>query len=407
MTKRVVAVFTGNRAEYGLQFPILKAIQRHSRLEYRLIVSGAHLEPNFGQTLREIQADGFDVHAEVKIELQADDLYATAQAIGSGVVAISRALAEIRPDVLVVYADRFEGFAAVIAGTQMNVPTAHVEGGDLTEGGALDDSVRHAMTKLAHLHFTTNEQATNRVLAMGEEAWRVHTVGFPAIDLIEQGSLASAAELAQRFGIDERRPLVVFTQHSVTTEFDQAVQQLRPSLATLERLAREGVQVLITYPNNDAGGRAIIAEIEARFGGGKVAGISVQRSMGRYNYHGALGLARDPSRRVVCVGNSSSGIKETPALQCPTVNIGARQQGRLRAENVIDADYDAEAIYAAVLRCMHDEAFRRICRECANPYGVGNAGARIAAVLADVELGPALIRKRMTLRGERRDGWYR
>src|SRR4029434_93861 len=162
--------------------------------------------------------DGFTIHAEVKINLESDTLYATAQAIGTGIVSMSRALAEIKPDLLVVYADRFESFAAVIAGTQMNVPTAHVEGGDITQGGALDDSVRHAMTTLAHLHFTTNEQATNRLLAMGEEPWRVHTVWFPALDLMSHGVFAKSRVLRSRLNLDLDRPLIVFTQHSVTTE---------------------------------------------------------------------------------------------------------------------------------------------------------------------------------------------
>ena len=178
MQTRKIAIFTGNRAEYGLQFPILQAVDAHPVLEYQLIVSGAHLDKNFGRTLSEIRADGFTIHAEVKIDMSADTLYATAQAIGSGVLSMAHELNNIRPDILVVYADRFEGFAAIIAGTQMNVPTAHVEGGDLTEGGALDDSVRHAMSKLAHLHFTTNQQAPSRLLAMGEEPWRVHRWGF-------------------------------------------------------------------------------------------------------------------------------------------------------------------------------------------------------------------------------------
>ena len=180
--------------------------------------------------MAEIEADGFHVDAEVKIEMDAASLYATAQAIGSGVLAISKVLAELKPDIMVVYADRFEGFAAVIAATQMNVPTAHVEGGDLTEGGALDDSVRHAMTKLSHLHFTTNQQATNRILGMGEEAWRVHTVGFPAIDLIAENRYAKLEEVCERLGLDLARPAVLFTQHSVTTEFDKAAEQIAPSL---------------------------------------------------------------------------------------------------------------------------------------------------------------------------------
>jgi UDP-hydrolysing UDP-N-acetyl-D-glucosamine 2-epimerase len=405
-TKRVIAVFTGNRAEYGLQFPILKAIDAHEDLDYRLIVSGAHLDANFGRTLDEIRSDGFEIAAEVKIDLPEDNLFGTARAIGSGVLSMSDALESIRPDMLVVYADRFEGFAAVIAGTQSNTPTAHVEGGDITEGGALDDSVRHAMTKLAHLHFTTNEQSTARILAMGEEEWRVHTVGFPVIDLIGDGNYASPDELASQFGIDPDRPIVVFTQHSVTTEYQSAVAQLAPSLEAIGRLASEGVQVLATYPNNDAGGRRIIDELTCLRDRG-LDNVQVRPSIGRYAYHGILALAHDPGRKVACVGNSSSGIKETPAFMCPAVNIGSRQDGRLRGDNIIDAGYDAEAIYDAVRRCFDDEMFRRTCRETANPYGTGGAGPKIAETLARVALDNRLLNKKMTLRGERNGEWFR
>jgi UDP-hydrolysing UDP-N-acetyl-D-glucosamine 2-epimerase len=406
MGKRSVAVFTGNRAEYGLQYPILKAIAAHPDLDYRLIVSGAHLDADFGRTLKEIADDGFAIHAEVKINLESDTLYATAQAIGTGVVSMSRALAEIKPDILIIYADRFEGFAAMVAGTQMNLPTAHVEGGDITAGGALDDSVRHAMTKLAHLHFTTNRQATNRVLAMGEEAWRVHTVGFPAIDLIQDGNFAQPSDVTARLGLDPTKPIALFTQHSVTTEFDQAAEQVTPSLVALERLARDGIQIVATYPNNDAGGRRIIAALEA-WSSKKIPNAQLHRSLGRWLYHGLLALVRHPRARVACVGNSSSGIKETPAFGCPAVNIGSRQQGRLRADNVIDAGYSANEIEVAIRRCLFDEKFRTTCRTVDNPYGTGNAGRKIADVLATVELNAALLRKAMTLKGEAREGWYR
>lgn len=406
MNQRTVAVFTGNRAEYGLQYPILRAIDRHPDLDYRLLVSGAHLDPNFGRTLDEIRADGFRIDAEVKIEMDAASLFATAQAIGSGILAISRVLNDLRPDMMVVYADRFEGLAAVIAASQMNIPTAHIEGGDLTEGGALDDSVRHAMTKLAHLHFTTNQQATNRILAMGEEAWRVHTVGFPAIDLISEGRFASATEIVEKLGLDMSRPVMLFTQHSVSTEFSQAAEQLAPSLVAIERLASEGVQTILTYPNNDAGGQAIIERLEA-FGAASIPGTQVCRSLGRHLYHGVLALARDPSLRIACVGNSSSGLKETPAFGCPTVNIGSRQEGRLRGENVLDADYDAASISAAMRQCLYNEDFRALCRRAENPYWLGDAGPKIAEVLATVPLDQRIIRKRMTLKGEMRDGWCR
>jgi UDP-N-acetylglucosamine 2-epimerase (non-hydrolysing)/GDP/UDP-N,N'-diacetylbacillosamine 2-epimerase (hydrolysing) len=319
---------------------------------------------------------------------------------------MSQALARIRPDMLVVYADRFEGFAAIIAGTQMGIPTVHIEGGDVTEGGALDDSVRHAMSKLAHLHLTTNEQASNRIMAMGEEQWRVHTVGFPVIDLIVNGVYARPEELRQRLSIDIERPLILVTQHSVTTEAEQAVEQTRPVVAAIRRLAVDGVQCLVTYPNNDAGGRRIAAELQ-RLAAEKLSHVFVQQSIGRYNYHGVLALARDPNRRIACVGNSSSGIKETPAFGCPTVNIGSRQQSRLRSTNVLDTGYDADEIYHAVQRCLYDDAFRAQCRDCVNPYGIGNTGPRTAEILADVPLDTKLLRKLMTIRGERRDDWFR
>lgn len=406
MKKRTVAIFTGNRAEYGLQYPILRAVDKHPSLDYRLMVSGAHLDANFGRTLEEIRSDGFRIDAEVKIEMDAGSLFSTAQAIGSGIIEISKVLAELKPDIMVVYADRFEGLAAVIASSQMNIPTAHIEGGDLTEGGALDDSVRHAMTKLSHLHFTTNQQATNRILGMGEEAWRVNTVGFPAIDLISEGRYAQPNEIIERFGLDLSRPVVLFTQHSVTTEFDQSDLQLEPSLAALEELAAAGVQVILTYPNNDAGGRQIIERLE-EFRNRKIANTQVHRSLGRHLYHGVLALAKHDSMRVVCVGNSSSGLKETPAFGCPTVNIGSRQEGRLRGMNVVDTGYDRQEIYNAVRRCLFDEDLRLTCNNAENPYWLGDAGPKIAKVLAEVALDQNLIRKKMTLKGEIRDGWFR
>jgi len=406
LSKRVIAVFTGNRAEYGLQFPILKAIDVHPDLDYRLIVSGAHLDNNFGRTLEEIEADGFHVDAEVKIEMDAGSLDANVQAIGSGILAISQALKEIKPDIMVVYADRFEGLAAMIASTQMNIPTAHIEGGDLTEGGALDDSVRHAMTKLAHLHFSTNQQATNRILGMGEEPWRVHTVGFPAIDMISEGNYATEEEIVDRLGLDLGKPIVLFTQHSVTTEFDRAAEQVEPSLQGLQRLASQGIQVIATYPNNDAGGKAIIEKL-VKLDNMHISDLQVHRSLGRYLYHGVLALARDSAHRVACVGNSSSGIKETAVFGCPTINIGSRQAGRLRGQNVLDVGYDAEELVTAVHRCFDDEEFRKQCRETDNPYYLGDAGKKVADVLAEVPLGQKLIRKQMTLLGETKDGWFR
>lgn len=388
--KRKIAIFTGNRAEYGLQYPILQAVSRDPRLEYHLIVSGAHLKDDFGRTKQEIQKDGFRIHAEVKIDFPEDSLVATARSIGSCVVNLSNVLLDLKPDIMVVYADRFEGFGALITSTQMGIPTAHIEGGDYTEGGALDDSVRHAMTKLAHLHFTTNEQAAERVRKLGEEPWRVHNVGFPALDLVAAGHYAKPEEVYSRFALDSARPILIFTQHSVATESDQAADQLHPSLEALIECAQASrCQILVTYPNDDAGGRRIIEKLKA-LEARRIPSIQVHRNLGRYFYHGVLNVA------AACLGNSSSGIKETPAFHCPCIDIGPRQRGRLCADNVIHVGYNKDEIVQAVRRCLDNAEFKKQVKNCVNPYGGGTAGAQIAEILATIEITPALIQKRMT-----------
>lgn len=394
MNKRKVAIFTGNRAEYGLQYPIIRAIDRHPMLEYYLLVSGAHLQEGFGYTKKEIERDGFDIYAEVKLRMDHDTLYSTAQAIGTGILSLSRILNKFKPDILVVYADRFEGFSAVITGTQMNIATVHIEGGDLTEGGALDDSVRHAMTKLSHLHFCTNSEAESRIIKLGEEPWRVYNVGFPIIDLLAEGIFASPTEIQENYGINISMPILVYTQHSVTTEYSKAIGQVRPSLEALVQAAEEGIQVIVTFPNNDAGGKRIVGELE-KLRNKKIPGIHIYDSLGRYYYHGFLNICG----RVgigACIGNSSSGIKETPFFGCPTVNIGSRQNGRLRSTNVIDTDYDKEEIKDAIEKSLFDKIFREKCNQCDNPYGKGGAGKKIAEVLAEIPLTPNLYNKKVT-----------
>lgn len=392
--KKRIALFSGNRAEYGLQYPLLKAMQDHKQIETLLIISGAHLDPYFGKTVDEIERDGFKISAEIKIDLNQDDLFATTKAIGHGVVAICEALQKLKPDMMVVYGDRFESFSSAIASTQMNIPTAHIEGGDLTEGGALDDSIRHAITKLSHLHFTTNLQATHRVLAMGEEEWRVHTVGLPAIDLIRQGHYAKPGEVCDRFQIDLNRPLILFTQHSIATECHKAGEQINASLLALERCALQGNQVIITYPNNDAGGRAIIETLQ-KWQEKKIPHLQIHRSLGRHFYHGVLALNSLESAHVVCVGNSSSGIKETLAFHCPAVNIGSRQDGRLRGGNVVDVGYNTDEIYNAIQFSLTNTDFRQKCRQLKNPYGEGLAGKKIVEVLTSTVIDEKLIRKKM------------
>lgn len=391
---RKVAVFTGNRSEYGLQFPILRALAADQRLEYFLLAGGTHLSADYGRTLAEIEADGFQVYRQVQVPVRPASPAYTACSIADGIQAVSWILREIMPDFLLVYGDRFESFAAMIAATQMHVPAAHVEGGDYTEGGALDDSVRHAMTKLAHLHFTTNRQATERVLRLGEEPWRVVTAGFPTLDLAREGLFAPPEELVGEFAFNLTRPIVLFCQHAISSEHEQARDQIHPSLAALCDLAAEGFQIVATYPNNDAGGETIAHEL-ACLQELALPGVHVTRSLGRRRFHGLLHLMGNGGRGVLA-GNSSAGIKEARAFTCPSVNIGARQRGRLRSANVVDVGYDAGEITAAIRRSVCDVEFRALCRTCENPYGEGDAGRRIAETLATVPLNAALLQKKMT-----------
>lgn len=386
-----IAVFTGNRAEYGLLSPILTSIRAHPALQLQLIVGGAHVDPAWGRTRDEIVADGMDIAAELPLLPEAD----TARSIAHGILAVADTLGTLDPDGLLVYGDRFEAFAAMIAASQNNLPVAHVEGGDKTEGGALDDSVRHAMTKLAHVHLTTNADAAWRVAAMGEEPWRIHNVGLPVLDRINAGDFAQPDAVAEALGLDLSRPVVLFTQHAITTEAEQAVAQLVPSLDALDRAIADGAQVVVTAPNNDAGGAQMMAHLK-HWAEHRVD-VVLRQSLGRALYHGTLHLAGRLTRGA-CVGNSSSGLKETPAFACPTVNIGTRQAGRLAAANVTHVGYDADEIFAAIHKAMTDEDVRGIAATCDNPYGDGRTGQRVADILSALDLSdPALLQKKLTL----------
>ena len=393
--KRKICVFTGNRAEFGLLAPVIRSIHDHPELLVRVIVSGAHLDEKWGKTHKEIEAEGVEVSYEVAIDYPVSrGAVATPLAI-SGVVKEIAGIIELeQPDIFLVYADRFETFGAAIAASQAGVVTAHIEGGDLTDGGALDDSVRHAITKLSHYHFTTNAEAAARILGMGEESWRVKCVGLTTSESIRSKNFASPAECEAQLGITISSPIIIFTQHSVATEHLDAERQVADSLLALTKF-RPIAQIIITYPNNDLGGEQIISKLRAL--NSDCPEIIVVKSLGRYLYHGLLALAVDPNVRICIVGNSSSGIKETPFFHCPTVNIGSRQNGRLRAGNVIDVGQDAASIADAIKTCLFDDRFRSKCRQCENPYDAGESPSLlISKALAEAKLGTRALNKQMT-----------
>ena len=390
-----IALFTGNRAEYGLQIPILEAIKNHPNLDYCLFVSGAHLDPAYGHTVEEIESDGFKIHEHIDIGKGDTDLFSTSYAISKGISEITKCIEKHTPDIFIVYADRYESFAAAISASQTNTVTIHIEGGDITEGGALDDSVRHAMTKLSHFHCVTNQEAFERIKAMGEEEWRIKLVGYPAIDLISKNDFTKPENLKSIFELDFNQPILVFTQHSVTTQFEEVTSQLIPSINAINRCANEGIKCIVTYPNNDAGGDKIYQYLDSNLIDSK--NILLTKSLGRKNYWGLLNLTRESIANIICVGNSSSGIKETATFKCPTVNIGSRQEGRLRGSNIIDVTYNENEIYNGIQKALFDESFKEQCRNTNNPYEIGGAGKLIAELVDSIEINSITRTKKMTI----------
>ena len=395
--KRKIAIFTGNRADYGLLHPIIKKISENKKMSYDLIVSGSHTNTSFGNTIKEIVKDKFKIKKKIQFNIKETGLPETiVKLIGLNIIETSKAIKEIKPDIFLVYGDRFETFAATIAATQNNIPTAHIEGGDITEGGALDDSVRHAITKLAHIHFATNSNAANRIITMGEERWRVKTVGLPSIDLIKQRKYASALTIKKELNLDLSKPILIFTQHSVSTEHSKALKQIKPSLLAIEKLHKLNIQIIITYPNNDAGGLKIIDAINQWKKKIKNK-VQIRKSLGRFLFHGLLNLSRK-NFKIVCAGNSSGGIKETPIFMCPNVNIGSRQNKRLKGINTIDVPYNATKIYKAIEKCFFDQDFRKKIKKTRNPYGNGNASQKIIKTLSEIKINKKLLQKKMTIK---------
>jgi UDP-N-acetylglucosamine 2-epimerase (non-hydrolysing)/GDP/UDP-N,N'-diacetylbacillosamine 2-epimerase (hydrolysing) len=299
---------------------------------------------------------------------------------------------QLRPDIILSGFDIGANFAATVAGAHMNIPVAHIQGGEVT--GSIDESLRHAMSKFAHLHFPATEESKQRLIRMGEDPRNIFVVGCPSLDVVLGTPLMSKEQVTGSHGLDARRPYVVILQHPVTTEVSQAGLQMAETLAAVANLNLQGVLI---YPNNDAGAQRIITEINK-------SGIKVVRSLPSEGFVNLLRYAG------ALVGNSSSGIHETASLGVPTVNIGSRQQGRERGPNVLDVGNDRDAIREALLTALHDEAFKAIVDRRMNPYGDGRAAARIVQVLKTVSLDN-LIQKRFYDAtsddcGDRRDGVY-
>lgn len=379
--RRAIGVVTVSRSDYGHLVPVLEALRDAPDLDCRLFVAGMHLSADFGRTMEAIEADGWPIAERVAMLEASDSPEAVATSTGRGVVGFARAYARQRPDLLVVLGDRFEMLAAAVAALPFALPVAHIHGGEASEG-AMDNQIRHAITKLAHLHFASAPEHARRIAAMGEEAWRIHTVGAPGLDRLRTIALLSRGEVAEALGLPLAGPWLLVTFHPVTLESGDTAMHVDELLAALEKV---DATLVVTYPNADTAGRTIIERIEEFAARG--SHVRLARSLGDRLY---LSLLKHAD---AMVGNSSSGLIEAPSFALPVVNVGSRQRGRLRGANVIDVGPARDEVFQGIQAALAPGARRRL-EGLPNPYGDGQAAARIVKVLREVALDARMIQKR-------------
>ncbi len=371
---RKICVVTGTRADYGLLRLVIQGIRDAPDLRLQLIVTGTHFSPDFGSTYQEIERDGFVADAKVDMMIGADTPAGVARSMGTGLIGFGEAFDRLRPDVLVLLGDRFETLAAGAAALVARIPIAHLHGGESSEG-AFDEAIRHALTKMAHLHFVAAEPYRRRVIQLGEDPARVFHVGGLGVDAVKRLKLLdrAALEAALDFQLGRRNLLVTF--HPVTLEPATSACHMEELLAALVGL--EDTHLIFTLPNADTDHRVLFNMIE-RF----VAERATARafaSLGQLRYFSCVAQVDG------VVGNSSSGITEVPSFGKGTVNIGDRQRGRLKAASVIDCEPDRAAISAAIAR-LYSPAFQSTALEARNPYGDGGASEAIVRILASYPL---------------------
>lgn len=368
---RKVAVFTGTRAEYGLLYWLLKDLQQDSEIELQLLVSAMHLSPEFGMTYQQIETDGFTITEKVEMLLSSDSAVGTAKSIGLGVLGFADALERMKPDVLVVLGDRFEALAVTQAAMILRIPIAHIHGGEITEG-AYDDAIRHAITKLSLLHFTSTEAHRNRVIQLGEHPSRVFNVGAVGLDHLQRSKMFSLAELSASLNFKLEQPYFLVTYHPVTLASEPAKASFENLLKALDAFPQH--QIILTYPNADDGGREIIPLLEA-YAKQQPSRVLAIPSLGQKRYLSAVKHA------AAVVGNSSSGIIEVPSFKVPTVNIGERQRGRLAAESVFSCPSNTAAIIETLQLGLKSDLTQVV-----NPYGKGKASEAILKQLKVADL---------------------
>lgn len=381
MSKRIrkknILVVTGTRAEYGLLKSSIDQIRASKKLLLKLLVTGMHTQKKYGYTWRDIKKDEVPVDCVVKVG-ERDSML---QALSKEIAGIEKYCRHHRPDAILVLGDRDEPFAAAIVGGHLNIPVAHVHGGDVSSG-VVDDYIRHSITKFSHLHFTISKYSQARVLQLGEEKWRVFNVGSPGLDNLARVPYKSKKELALRLRLDPSKPWFVVLQHPTPLDSVAVRDQITPTLQAVRQFDAEKI---VIYPNSDTGSDVFIKEIQKL---SLKIGFHVYKSLTRDVY---LSLLKTSD---VLIGNSSSGIIESGYFRLPTINIGKRQQGRECGKNVIHVGYNKREISRAIIRAQ-TRAFRELCKKTGHPYGSGgNTGKKVVSILERMPINAKLLDKK-------------
>lgn len=379
MTRRSICVVTGGRADYGSLRPFIKALKNDPAFKLMLVVAGGHLSPTRGNTAQEIERDGFEANAIVPFPDEGTSHHAVAHAVGKGIKGFSDAFEALRPDLVVLLGDRFEILAAATAASLLRLPLAHLCGGDITEG-AIDDVIRHAISKMSHLHFVSNDASARRVVQMGERPEYVFVVGTPSLDDLKTCPLLGRKEVESRLNFQLRRRNLLVTFHPVTLIPDNGIHELTALLNSLDILD-DDMGIIFTAPNVDASGAAFL-ELTKHFADNHSQSV-LKENLGTVLFFSTLRIVD------AFVGNSSSGLIEAPSLGTPTVNIGERQGGRLQGPSVINCAPTQSEISAAINTAMNMDRVDQF----ENPYGDGMTNDRIVAALKSIEDFQPLLRK--------------
>lgn len=379
---RKIAVFTGTRAEYGLLYWIIKELNESKDVDLQLFVGGMHMSPEFGYTVNQIENDGFQIAEKMEFLLSSDTPVGISKSMGLALISAAEAFERQKPDIVLVLGDRFESMAIAQAAMTARIPIAHIHGGETTEG-LIDEAVRHSITKMSHLHFTATQEYMHRIIQLGESPDTVFNYGAPGIDSILKLDLIERDNISEKISFHLNNPYILVTYHPVTLEHDGASNSLKNLLKVLDEYPEH--QLVITYPNADTNGRKLI-EILDEYKKSNENRVHLVQSLGQLRYLSLMKYCE------VVVGNSSSGLIETPTFKVPTINIGNRQKGRLSGDTVINCDDSIDSIQAAMNKAL-DADFKCLCSASNNPYGNGNSSTKIVRKLISFPLENIIFKK--------------